>query len=225
MSAMVTRLAMVLVLLLAMSGTCLAAAKGVLAEGFGAVAWGEDVGRRDGFMKLRSQDGIDYYVNLRERFEFKGYGKPTVFYGQAGGRLYAVHLRLKDGSGYDKLLAELRKIYGKGKLAKSDDGEVASWRTGPVRVKLKRDQDGAVKLSFYYQPVAVTLDALQADADPSAEDLARMLPPGTPQVKSPSSAAPASQEEYVGIDVLKYLREGEKLLKVDIPRYRKNTQQ
>ena len=226
MSAMVIRLTMVLAVLLAMSGLGFAAAKdGAISKGFGVAAWGEDVGRRDGFMKLRSQDGIDYYVNMRERFVFKGYGKPTVYYGQAGGRLYAVHLRLKDDSGYDRMLAELVKLYGKPKVAKSDEGEVDSWRTGPVRVKLKRDADGGMKLSFYYQPVAVTLDAMQRDADPSAEELARMLPADSTQVLSPVPPASGNKDQYVGIDVLKYLREGEKLLKVDIPRLRSNPQQ
>jgi hypothetical protein len=193
---------------------CLGAAPQAITKGFGTVAWGEDVGKRQGFMKLRSDAGIDYFVNLRERYDMKGYGKPTVFYGQAGGRLYAVHLRLGDASGFDSLATELRKIYGKGK--KDADGSQIAWKAGPVRVKLKKEAASGMKLSFYYQPVAATLTAAQLGGELSADELARLLPAGETQMTDPAGAMPAKQADYVGIDVLKYLREGSKILKVDI---------
>jgi len=193
---------------------CLGAAPKSIAQGFATVAWGEDVSKRQGFMKLRTDDGIDYFVNLRERYDLKGYGKPTVFYGQAGGRLYAVHLRLGDASAFDSLAAELRKIYGPGK--KGGDASMVMWKVGPVRVKLKKDTAAGMKLSFYYQPVALTLGAGQRDIDLSAEDLARLLPSGEIPSVTPAGALPGKQEEYVGIDVLKYLRQGSQILKVKV---------
>jgi len=214
------RVMMVLALSLALSVPAMAAKNGIH-KGFGSVAWSQDVSGVDGFMKLRSVDGIDYYVNLRDNFELKGFGKPTVYYGQAGSRLYAVHLRLKDDSGYDKLSSELTKLYGKGKKSRTGGVAVIRWKTGPVRVKLKKDEEGGMKLSFYYQPVAITLDAVQGDADPTASELARMLPADQTQVKVPAGAVPPKEPTYVGIDVLKYLKEGSELLKVDMPRAKK----
>ncbi|MFZ5428262.1 MAG: hypothetical protein ACOZEN_14950 [Thermodesulfobacteriota bacterium] len=216
------RIMIVLALSVTLPAPAFAASTSAIAKGFGSVAWGEDVNGREGFMKLRSVDGIDYYVNLRDRFELKGFGKPTVYYGQAGPRLYAVHLRMKDGTGYGRLSSELTKIYGKGKKSGSGETAVTRWKAGPVRVKLKGDPDGGMKLSFYYQPVAITLDAVQRDADPSSEELARMLPAKEAQVKAPAGALPPKDPEYVGIDVLKYLKEGSELLKLDIPRYQKS---
>jgi len=206
----------VVVLVILLAVPCLGAAPQAITKGFGTVAWGEDVSKRQGFMKLRTDDGISYFVNLRESYEMKGFGKPTVFYGQSGGKLYAVHVRLKDASGYDDLAAELRKIYGAGKKAVEGDSSVIRWKKGPVRVKLKRDLAGGMKLAFYYQPVASTLSLTQREADLASDDLAKLLPSGETQVAAPvSGAVPPKQEEKVGIDVLKYLREGSTLLKVD----------
>lgn len=212
--AVLTRSMVMVALVVLLAVPCFGAAPKAITRGFATVTWGEDVGKRQGFVKLRTTDGIDYFVNLRERYDMKGYGKPTVFYGEAGGRLYAVHLRLGDAAGFDSLAAELRKIYGKGK--KDEGGSQLSWKVGPVRVKLKKEAPGGMKLSFYYQPVAATLSASQLAQDLTADELARLLPSGESQMTDPAGAMPGKQAEYVGIDVLKYLRQGSKLLKVDI---------
>lgn len=191
-----------------------------LSKGFGSASWGEDVSKRKDFLKLRSDDGVDYYVNLRETYDMQGYGKPTVFYGQSGGRLYAAHLRLKEDASFDKLAGELSRLYGPGKKMREGDTSVVRWKTGPVRVKLKKDPAGGVKLSFYYQPVAVTLSMIQREAEPVSDELTRLLPSGDTPMTVPAGALPPKQEDYVGIDVLKYLREGSQLLKLDLPKTR-----
>jgi hypothetical protein len=212
-----TRLLVMVSLMILLAVPCLGAAPQAITKGFGTVAWGEDVSKRQGFLKLRTDDGIDYFVSLRENYDMKGFGKPTVFYGMSGGKLYAVHLRLKDASGHDDLAAELRKIYGAGKKTVEGNSSVIRWKKGPVRVKLKKDQSGEMKLAFYYLPVASTLSLTQREADLASEDLAKLLPAGETQVSAPGSGSmPPKQDDKVGIDVLKYLREGSTLLKVDV---------
>ena len=214
--AVLTRLLMMFALSALLATPCFAAQAKGIAQGFGTATWGEDVSKRQGFMKIRSDEGIDYFVSLRESYEMKGYGKPTVFYGQTGGKLYAVHLRLNDDTGYDRLVAELRKLYGPGKKTQEGDTSVVRWKAGPVLLKLKRDQASGMKLSFYYQPVAATLPLALREAEPTSEDLARMLPSEEMQVKVPAGALPPKQEEYVGIDVLKFLRQGGTFIKQEL---------
>jgi len=212
-----TRLMVMVALMVVLAVPCLGAAPQAITKGFGTVVWGEDVSKRPGFMKIRTDDGIEYFVSLREKYEMKGFGKPTVYYGLSGGKLYAVHLRLNDSAGYDDLTAELRKIYGAGKKAVEGDSAVIRWKRGPVRVKLKKDQAGGMKLAFYYLPVASTLSLTQREADLAADDLAKLMPAGEALVMEPGSGTkPPTKEDQVGIDVLKYLREGSTLLKVDV---------
>ena len=193
-----------------LAGPCFAAHPAGIAEGFGSVSWGADVSRLPGFMKLRSDQGIEYFVNLRERYEMKGYGKPTVYYGQVGGRLYAAHLLMKDASSRDGLMAEMDKLYGPGKKS---DGGVVRWKAGPVRVKLSAGQAGESKLSFYYLPVDATLPVILREAELDSQALASLLPPHEAPVMAPAGASAPKPEDYVGIDVLKFLRQGGQALK------------
>jgi len=199
------------------SVACLAAKHPNLSKGFGEVSWGQDVSRVEGFMKLRSQDGVDYYVNLRERITMKGYGNPTAYYGQVGKRLYAVHLRLKDNQNFDLLKGDLDALYGKGKVSKDQASRVVRWKSGPVRLKLKDDGKSGMKLSFYYQPLASGLAAGLREADPMADDLDSLMPKDSAGVETPPGLTPPKQDPPVGIDLLPYLKEGSKLLKLDRP--------
>lgn len=211
MAALIRSVVMATLCLL-LAGPCFAAGQQGISKGFGSVAWGEDVSKHPGFMKLRTDEGITYFVNLRERYEMKGYGKTTVFYGQAGDRLYAVHLRLSESTEFDRLASELRRLYGPGKKSAEDGLAVMRWKKGPVRIKLKQAQTG-MKLSFYYQPVAITLPAAQQEAEPSARELSKLLPSGETPVTVPPGAVPPPQQVQEGIDVLKFLQQGGKMLK------------
>ncbi|WP_243312057.1 hypothetical protein [Fundidesulfovibrio agrisoli] len=208
MVSMIRVMVAALALLVAMP--CLAATpQKPLSKGFGSVNWGEDISKKQGFMKLRTDEGVDYYIFLREQTRATGFGRPTVFYAQSGGRLYAVHLRLTDGSGYDALRLELEDIYGKGKVS----GKSVRWRVGPVRIKLSPDQGGTMKLSFY-NPTAARINAAKSEAEPSGSELAKLLPDDYLPIKGPNLGAPIKQPDDTGIDLLPYLRDGRKLLKI-----------
>lgn len=210
-----TRMMAVLTLVCLMAAPCLAAGgHKPLAKGFGVVSWGEDVSKRQGFMKLRTDGGVDYFINLREQTQATGFGKPTVFYGQVAGKLYAVHLRLTDGKGYDALKKELDAIYGPGKPDAGAPGKGASWKAGPVRIKLKTETGGTMKLSFYDKPLAAKLPVAQRNADPLGDELVKLLPEDYLPIKGPDMGAPIKQPDNTGIDLLPYLKEGKQLLKV-----------
>jgi len=188
-----------------------------IAKGFGATTWGEDLAKREGFMKLRTQDGVDYYVSLRERYELAGSGKVTVYYGVVSGRLYAAHLRLGAGADMKALTAELSKLYGKPKSSLQEGATVSRWKVGQVRVKLKAPQDGEGKLSFYFQPVAAAQIAALREADFVGEDITTLLPKDAQGVKGPTGVMPKGPADQVGIDVLRYLQDGSKLLRLEKP--------
>jgi hypothetical protein len=206
------RLALTLALAVLFASPCFAQSQTPLAKGFGQAAWGDDLLKKPGFMKLRSSEGTDYFVNLRETYEMPGYGKPTAFYGQSRGRLFAVILRLKDGTDREKLLAELRQFHGPGKSSGGKGAPVTAWKAGQVRIKLKTDPGGAMKLGFYYMPLAGGKSLSAAVLDPLASDLDKLS--AQPQLQSPPpGAVPAAQAPKEAIDVLGYLRQGGKIIR------------
>jgi len=188
-----------------------------IAKGFGTTTWGEDLAKREGFLKLRSQEGVDYYVNLRERYDLAGSGKVTVYYGVVGGRLYAAHLRLGAGTDLSALAGELTRLYGKSKTTRQDGADTRRWKVGQVRVKLKGGASGEGRLSFYFQPVAAAEIAALREADYVGEDITTLLPKDAPDAKAPTGVMPKGQTDQVGIDVLRYLQDGSKLLRLEKP--------
>ena len=195
------RVLLVLGVVLGMSGQALAAPVAAIDKGIGGVAWGAYPAKTQGFMKLKTLDGMDYFVNLRERLTIRGFAKPTVFYGALDGRLYAAHLRLKESGAYPALKAQLTAVYGPGKQKREDGGKVTRWKAGHVRVKLKLDAGGETKLSFYYQPVAVTLAKGAREADPGQDLVNLLAKDGGPADPSGKAGEPAE-----GVDLMSLLK-------------------
>lgn len=197
------RVFLVLGVVLGLTGQATAAPVAPIDKGAGGVLWGGDPATAPGFMKLKTLDGIDYFVNLRERLEIKGFAKPTVFYGVVDGKLFAVHLRMKESAAYDTLKAQLAAAYGPGKQSRVDGGRMTRWKAGKLRVKLKYDAEGETKLSFYYQPVVVTQGSAARESEHNQE-LMRQL-----SKSSGPAAAPVKLEEPVeAIDLMNILKKG-----------------
>ena len=199
------------VLILAWSTVALGAEMGV-SKGFGDAPWGGDMSKRPGFVKIKSLDGVDYYVNLRERVEVKDFDRPTIFYGAVGGKLYAVHLRLKDATAYDALSKDLSQGFGPGRQETLKGARQTRWKSGPLKIKLKSAAQGEVKLSFYYQPVASKQAAYLRDVEPGpSEDLLKLMPSGEKQLLTPPASGGAQPDYSGAIDLRKLIRMGKGL--------------
>ncbi|GAB6037263.1 hypothetical protein JCM15519_18220 [Fundidesulfovibrio butyratiphilus] len=176
-----------------------------LSVGIGNLTWGSELSKVKGFLKLKSADGIEYYVNLRSTAQFAGYKNPTLFYATVDGKLYAVHIRLENAA-YDKLRSDLTRAYGPGKMIREPEGEVMSWKVGHVRLKLKSPAGPEIKLSAYYRPLAARLAVGKAYGDPgSSEELARLLPQGDNVQKEVGVQPSGAKEPAAGIDVGRFL--------------------
>ena len=181
-------------------------------KGFGDAAWGSDLAKHPGFVKIKSLDGVDYFVNLREPAQVKGFDQPTVFYGSVGGKLYAVHLRLKEPGAYEALRQDLAQTFGPGRHSREAGSNLTRWRTGALKVKLKAARHGEVKLSFYYQPIAAKQAANLRDVEPGpTEDLLKLMPAGGNQLMPATDPAKPRQDNATGVDLMKLLRMGKGL--------------
>ena len=197
----IVRVLLVLGMVLGMGGQAFAAQSSAMEKGAGGVAWGADPAQAPGFMKLKSLDGIDYFVNLRERMEVKGFPRATVFYGALDGRLFVVHLRLKEAA-FDALKTQLSGVYGRGKQSGEEGGRVIRWKSGTLKVKLKEDSETGTKLSFYSQPVLASRARVGREPEPSQELLNLLAKDGGP-------VAPGKPAEPVeAINVINLLKKG-----------------
>ncbi|EHJ48148.1 hypothetical protein DFW101_2142 [Solidesulfovibrio carbinoliphilus subsp. oakridgensis] len=126
-----------------------AAAEARQAEGFGGLPFGSERAKLGSFMTLKTVGDVEYAVNLNERYRINGQA-PAVFYGFAGGRLFAAYVRLDGLVSRDEMARRLSADFGKPAVAVENGVEVLRWRRGDLKVKLKYDPAaGTLKLGYY----------------------------------------------------------------------------
>jgi len=138
------------------------------AEGFAGVAFGSARASLASFMTLKTVGDVEYAVNLGERYRVNG-RTPTVFYGFAGGRLFAAYARLDGIVSRDEMARRLSAEFGQPAVVVEGGVEVLRWRRGDLKVKLKYDAaSGSLKLGYY--AIAYGSAAAAALAEPDAVD-------------------------------------------------------
>jgi hypothetical protein len=203
-----TRLLMAVLVMACLAGVSWAAELSV-SKGFGDVPWGADLHNRKGFMKLRTQEGIDYYVNMREHFSVQGFTQPTIIYGAVNGKLYATHVRLTGSGDFQGLAKSLTDTLGQAQQKVEDQAPVLTWNRYGVKIKLKDLLSGEVRLSFYYQPLAAKLGAAQREAEPGGTaELLKSLPAGTSLMKYQGEFEPHKRRKAT-IDLMDILHKGD----------------
>lgn len=118
-------------------------------DGFAGTAFGTPLQALPSFMVLKKTGPITYAVNLNERFRLDGRA-PVVFYGFAGGKLFAAYVRLDGVISRNAMAKRLTAEFGRPALAVEGGVEVLRWRKGDLKVKLKYDPAaGSLKLGYY----------------------------------------------------------------------------
>ncbi|WP_300163980.1 hypothetical protein [Solidesulfovibrio sp.] len=152
---------------LALAGPCLARQP----DGFAGTPFGTKLASLPSFMTLKKDGDVAYAVNLSERYRLDGHA-PVVFYGFAGGNLFAAYVRLDGVIGRDAMAKRISAEYGKPSISAEGRVEVMRWRKGDVKVKLKYDPTtGSLKAGYYSianagaaarlpEPDSVDMDAL-----------------------------------------------------------------
>lgn len=128
-----------------------------LSEGFLGYHWGQDITKNDAFKLKHSGGIIDYYVNTEQNYNISDVDSAYVVFGAIGGQLYAVFVGIETEQGYERAKDYLLSRFGNPKVKRQGQVLEYSWLKYDfkVRIKLKKDQqDGSMKMAFYYLPVA-----------------------------------------------------------------------
>ena len=142
---------------------------------FDGLAFGTRRAGLSSFMTLKTTGTVEYAVNLSERYRVNGQA-PAVFYAFAGGRLFAVYVRLTDVISRADMAKRLTAEFGKPAMAVEGGVEVLRWRRGDLKIKLKYDPNGhTLKLGYY--SIRYGEPALGTLADPEAIDIDALARP------------------------------------------------
>jgi len=131
------------------------------------IKWGADISTLKDFEKLWQTDHVSFYINPRVNHTIYDVSIPGVIYGFYSGKFFAAYAKIDDPAVFSRLKSELTAQYGDPKMTQAGGSEqrIFSWKKGDIKIKLKySQQDGKVKLAFYYMPLSETVNEEQQEA-------------------------------------------------------------
>jgi hypothetical protein len=119
--------------------------------------WGAALSSFQGLVNVGVNGKISYYINPRQAYTIFGAQVSDLIYGFYDDKFFAVYVHLDAIDTYGTIKRQIQKEYGVPKISMESRGglTIHSWKTGDTRIKMKySDVSGAMKLSFYYSPLA-----------------------------------------------------------------------
>jgi hypothetical protein len=148
----------ILILSLTLTVLCSGAVKAAdLAKEFLQKPWGEPLSQFPGYVKVGGSGKIGYYINPKQAYTIFNAQVSDLVYGFYEEKFFAVYVSLEAIDTYSSIKREIQKKFGVPKISMESRGglTIYSWKTGDTRIKMKyREAAGAMKLSFYYLPIA-----------------------------------------------------------------------
>jgi hypothetical protein len=131
--------------------------------------WGAPLSEFPGYVNVGGSGKIGYYVNPKQAYMIFGAQLSHLVYGFHDEKFFAVYASLEAIDTYGSIKHQIQQKLGVPKISMESRGGLTtySWKTGDTRIKMKYyDASGAMKLSFYYLPIANQVNAeLQKEID------------------------------------------------------------
>jgi hypothetical protein len=138
-----------------------------LKDGFMGTSWQVDLSDLNDFLKINGKDDLSYYVNPTVVYVIKDIRIPQPIYAAYKNKFFAVYIKIETFDVYNNLKQYITEKYGnsKMKIMINPDRTIYSWQQGDVKIKLKQnDENGDMKLGFYYTPLSTKVNAAQEAA-------------------------------------------------------------
>lgn len=142
------------------------AAANILQSEILGVKWGSDISALKNFVKLWQNDSVGFYLNPGVTHTIYEIRVPSVVYGFYLEKFFAAYVKIDDPAVFSRLKSELTTQYGDPKITQTmkNEQQIFSWEKGHIKIKLKRyQQDGKMKLAFYYMPLSETANEAQQE--------------------------------------------------------------
>jgi hypothetical protein len=131
--------------------------------------WGASLDEFPGYVNVGGSDKIAYYVNPRQAYTIFGVQVSDLVYGFCDEKFFAAYAGIEAIDAYSSIKRQIQERFGSPKISMESRGRLTtySWKTGDTRIKMKYSEaSGAMKLSFYYLPIASRVNAeMQKEMD------------------------------------------------------------
>ena len=131
--------------------------------------WGAALSEFPGVVSVGGRGKIGYYVHPKQAYMIFGTQLTELIYGFYDEKFFAAYARLEAIDTYSAIKHQIQQKLGVPRISMESRGELTeySWKTGDTRIKMKIfGAAGAMKLSFYYLPIAKLANAeMQKEMD------------------------------------------------------------
>jgi len=131
--------------------------------------WGAPLSEFPQFVHVGGSGKIAYYANPKQAYTLFDTEVTNLVYGFYDEKFFAVYASLEAIDTYSTIKRGIQQRFGIPKISMEARGALTthSWRVGETRIKMKySDASGAMKLSFYYTPIAGRANAeMQREMD------------------------------------------------------------
>ena len=131
--------------------------------------WGASLSEFPGYVSVGGSGKIAYYVNPKQAYTLFDIQVTNLVYGFYDEKFFAVYAGIEAIDAYSTIKRRIQQRFGIPKISMESRGALTthSWMVGDTRIKLKHSEgSGAMKLSFYYMPLASRANAdMQKEMD------------------------------------------------------------
>jgi len=134
--------------------------------------WGAPLSEFQEHVQVGGSGKIAYYVNPKQAYTLFDTQVTNLVYGFYDEKFFAVYAGIEAIDSYSTIKRGIQHRFGAPKISMESRGALTthSWMVGETRIKMKvSEASGAMKLSFYYMPLAGQANAefqKEMDAEP-----------------------------------------------------------
>ena len=140
-----------------------------LKDGFLGIPWGTDIADLPDFVKVAEKHDVVYYGNPKKSYTLFSVDVPYVTYAFHSAKFYAAYVDVASIDIFSKLKEHITRKYGSPRTTlKFNEGQrIYNWKYKTTKIKLKLyENEGKMKLGFYYQPLATKVNQALREAYP-----------------------------------------------------------
>jgi len=140
-----------------------------LKEGFLGIKWGTDISELPDFVKVSEKHNVSYYGNPKKSYTLFDVDVPYVTYAFHNAKFFAAYVNITSIDVFGRLKDHISQKYGSPRttLRFAEGQRIYNWKYRDTKIKLKLyENEGLMKLGFYYAPLAAKVNKAQREAFP-----------------------------------------------------------
>lgn len=140
-----------------------------LNNGFLGINWGTDISELKDMGKISKKGEVSYYKTSQKSYNIFGVDTASVTYGFYKDKFFAAYVAVGSTETFSRVKSHLTQKFGSPQtiLKTQNQQTIYRWKPGNIRIKLKLyENEGRMKLSFYYGPLATEVNQAQREVFP-----------------------------------------------------------